>query len=47
MRPFPLASRSAPYRGSSLFWSAGARMARVAVVVAGLWLLIGWALQWW
>jgi hypothetical protein len=47
MPPFPLSSRSARYRGSSLLLSAGARMGRVALVVLGLWGLTGWALQWW
>ena len=46
----PLASlftRPRPYRGSSLLLSAGQRMRRVALAVLFLWLLTGWALQWW
>ena len=42
-----LFSRPARYRGSSLLLSAGQRMRRVAWAVLFLWLLTGWALQWW
>lgn len=35
------------YRGSSLLLSAGRRAWRVAWAVLLLWLLTGWALQWW
>ena len=42
-----LFSRPGRYRGSSLLLSAGQRMRRVALAVLFLWLLTGWALQWW
>lgn len=42
-----LFSRPGRYRGSSLLMSAGQRMRRAALAVAFLWLLTGWALQWW
>ncbi|MGA0583542.1 hypothetical protein ACWKWV_03610 [Castellaniella ginsengisoli] len=46
--PFPSPfSRPGRYRGSSLLLSAGQRMRRAALAVAFLWLLTGWALQWW
>ncbi|HEX7386379.1 MAG TPA: hypothetical protein VF285_03760 [Castellaniella sp.] len=44
---FPLSPRSDRYRGSALLSSAGRRMGRVVLVVLGLWLLTGWAMQWW
>ncbi|WP_323012084.1 hypothetical protein [Castellaniella sp.] len=43
----PFSPRSDRYRGSSLLLSAAQRMRRAAVVVLLLWLLTGWALQWW
>ncbi|MDY0309991.1 MAG: hypothetical protein RBR29_09435 [Castellaniella sp.] len=43
----PLLSKRGRYRGSSLLLSAGQRMRRAALAVAFLWLLTGWALQWW
>lgn len=42
-----LFSRPGRYRGSSLLLSAAQRMRRVALAVLFLWLLTGWALQWW
>ena len=35
------------YRGSALLASAPARVLRVLPVVLGVWLLCGWALEWW
>jgi len=45
----PSSSQRAPgrYRGSALLASCWARMARVALAVALLWALTGWALGWW
>ena len=42
-----LFSRPGRYRGSSLLLSDGQPMRRGAPAVAVLWLLTGWALQWW
>lgn len=47
MSHFPPFIRSGRYRGSSLLLSAGRRMRRAALAVLFLWLLTGWALQWW
>ncbi|MHA3904367.1 hypothetical protein ACTPOE_12635 [Castellaniella sp. WN] len=46
--PLPsLFPRPGRYRGSSLSLSAGRRMRRAALAVLFLWLLTGWALEWW
>jgi hypothetical protein len=47
MPRLPLFPRPSHYRGSSLLLSAGQRMLRVSLAVLGLWLLTGWALEWW
>jgi hypothetical protein len=36
-----------PYRGSIVLFSAWARAWRIAIVVAFLWAVTGWAMQWW
>ncbi|WP_165930984.1 hypothetical protein [Paralcaligenes ureilyticus] len=41
------ADRLRSYRGSALLASCGARVARVALVVAAMWGLTGWAMGWW
>jgi len=35
------------YRGSALLASCWLRVARSALAVALLWVMAGWALQWW
>ncbi len=42
-----LRRRRAAYRGSAMLHSATARAARLLPVLLGLWLLTGWALDWW
>ncbi|HUH41204.1 MAG TPA: hypothetical protein VL024_10080 [Castellaniella sp.] len=42
-----LFARSRRYRGSALLLSAHQRMLRALLAVILLWLLTGWALQWW
>ncbi len=32
---------------SPMLWSARRRLAAAASVAAGLWLVVGWALDWW
>lgn len=35
------------YQGSALLHSAARRLGRVLVVVALMWLIAGWAMDWW
>ncbi|HLU14241.1 MAG TPA: hypothetical protein VKZ71_00240 [Burkholderiaceae bacterium] len=35
------------YQGSALLYSSIQRVARVLVVVALMWLMAGWAMDWW
>lgn len=44
---FPPLRQRTRYRGSSLLASCWLRLAQVAVAVALLWGLTGWALAWW
>ncbi|WP_274540613.1 hypothetical protein [Telmatospirillum siberiense] len=32
---------------SPMLWGAGSRLAIAASTAAGLWLVVGWALDWW
>lgn len=32
---------------SPMLWGAGGRLAVAVSVAAGLWLVVGWALDWW
>lgn len=41
------ASRRRVYRGSALLDSCFQRFSRVLLVVALMWLLSGWAMDWW
>ncbi|NYT62620.1 hypothetical protein H0A66_09885 [Alcaligenaceae bacterium] len=49
MRPRFLSSHQEPqsYRGSALLASCAQRLAYMLVAVAWLWLLTGWAMEWW
>ncbi|MER1966791.1 hypothetical protein [Castellaniella sp. GW247-6E4] len=42
-----LFTRPRRYRGSALLLSAGRRMLRASLAVVFLWMLTGWAMQWW
>lgn len=44
---FAVSRRTRPYPGSALLESGAARCGRVLVVVVLMWLLTGWALDWW